>query len=148
MEPQTCLLVYTKRIPRHSGGAYLRSNCDLGVLGACVHADFRLEHLQWCSMCDPANVFATSKFQLCTVLCNCVDKIGLQIGGRLLIATHLGQSNYLTNHQRSSKLIRLDLIYQTLSSLFQSPRKSLEQSNKHNQIMFIDSTLFLIGQIV
>ncbi len=92
-----------------------------------------------------ANSFNIKPSSSYLLFSNCVHKIGLQISGRLLIATHLGQSNYLTNHQRSSKLIRLHLIYSTLSGLFQSPRKCLEQSNEHNQIVFIDSTLFLIG---
>jgi hypothetical protein len=47
-------------------------------------------------------IFLTSKFSyLLFFPTPCIKlKLGLQIGGRLLIATHLDQSNYLTNQQQ------------------------------------------------
>jgi len=62
-----------------------------------------LEHLQQCSVCNPAkhishiqvlvtySLFSTPPLKL---------KLGLQIGGRLLTATHLDQSNYLANEKQ------------------------------------------------
>jgi hypothetical protein len=60
----------------------------------------QLEHLQHCSVCDPAKTFhiqvlviyffATAPIEL---------KLGLQVCGRLLIATHLDQPNYLPDQR-------------------------------------------------
>jgi hypothetical protein len=52
------------------------------------------EHLQQCSVCEPGEIFLTSKFS-CLVFSNLAPiklKLGLQIGERLLIENHLNQS--------------------------------------------------------
>ncbi len=52
------------------------------------------EHLQQCSVCDPGEIFLTSKFS-CLVFSNWAPiklKLGLQIGERLLIENHLNKS--------------------------------------------------------
>jgi hypothetical protein len=36
-------------------------------------------------------------------------KLGLQIGGRLLITTHLDQSNYITNQKKQGAVKKYDL---------------------------------------
>jgi len=58
-------------------------------------------HLQWCSVCDPAKVFLTSKFSY-LLFSNPAHqtKTGTANRWRLLIATHLDQSNYLANQQQ------------------------------------------------
>jgi hypothetical protein len=61
------------------------------------------EHLQWCSVCDPAKIFLTSHPRLFSYLLSFNSthktKDGMQIGGRLLIATQLDQSSDLANQQ-------------------------------------------------
>jgi hypothetical protein len=47
--------------------------------GVCPCGLHRLEHLQWCSVCDPAKIFATSEVVVILLFSNCVHKIGLQI---------------------------------------------------------------------
>jgi len=64
-------------------------------------AEKALEHLHWCSVCDLAKIFLTSMFSYLLFTTSRVKvKRGLQIGGRLLVATHLEQSNYLANQQQ------------------------------------------------
>jgi hypothetical protein len=48
------------------------------------------EHLHQRSVCDPANIFLTSKFLLTNFFPtpHIKLKMGLQVGGRLLITTH------------------------------------------------------------
>ncbi len=61
-----------------------------------------LEHLQLCSVCDPAKMFLTSKLEFFTFFCPNPPiqlKLGLQTVGRLLIATDLDQPNYLANQK-------------------------------------------------
>ncbi len=61
----------------------------------------RLEQLHPCSACGPATVFLTNKISY-LLFPNLIDKTetGTAKGGRLLIATHLDQSNHLTNQQQ------------------------------------------------
>jgi len=64
-------------------------------------AEKALEHLHWCSVCDLAKIFLTSIFSYLLFTTSRVKvKRGLQIGGRLLVAPHLEQSNYLANQQQ------------------------------------------------
>jgi hypothetical protein len=59
------------------------------------------EHLQQCSVCDPAKIFLTSKFSCLLFPTPTIKlKLGLQMGGRLQITTHLDQANYLANQQQ------------------------------------------------
>jgi hypothetical protein len=59
------------------------------------------EHFQQCSVCDPAKIFLTSKFSNLLFPTPAIKlKLGLQIGGKIRIATHLDQSNYLANQQQ------------------------------------------------
>jgi hypothetical protein len=61
-----------------------------------------LEHLHQRPVRDLAEIFLTSKFYLQTFFPTppIKLKLGLQVHGRLLIATHLDQSNYLTNQKQ------------------------------------------------
>ncbi len=63
------------------------------IFAAAFFAFGDLEHLQQCGVCDLAKIFPTSKFSyLLFSNPTCKLLLGLQIGGRLLIANHLGQS--------------------------------------------------------
>jgi hypothetical protein len=78
-----------------------------------------LEHLQRYSVCDPAKIFLTSKFSY-LLFSNPTHKTKLellQIGGRLLIATHLVQSNYLANQQQ---MLGFDVPFTSLSKLWKN----------------------------
>jgi hypothetical protein len=69
---------------------------------AMAHIMF-LEHLQWCSMWPWKNI---SHIQVLVTYCfptlPIKLKLGLQIGGRLLMATHLDQWNYLANQKQGT----------------------------------------------
>ncbi len=54
------------------------------------------------SLCDPWNIFLTSKVQILTYFPTPPIKLKLRVqaAGRLLRATHLDQSNYLTNQKQ------------------------------------------------
>jgi hypothetical protein len=59
------------------------------------------EHFQQCSIRDPEKIFLTSKFSKLLFPTLAIKlKLGLQIGGKIRIATHLDHSNYLANQQR------------------------------------------------
>jgi hypothetical protein len=59
------------------------------------------EHFWQCSVCDPAKIFLTSKFSNLLFPTPAVKlKLGLEIDGKIRIATHLDQSNYLANQQQ------------------------------------------------
>jgi hypothetical protein len=62
--------------------------------------------LQLCSVCDPAKKFLASDFSylLLFQLHPIQLKLGLQIVGRLLVATYQYQSNYLANQQQVLEL--------------------------------------------
>jgi hypothetical protein len=63
-----------------------------------------LEHLHQCSVCDPAKIIShiqvlvTSFFPTPPIKL----KLWLEVGGRLVIATHLDQSNYLGNQKQGA----------------------------------------------
>jgi hypothetical protein len=61
--------------------------------------------LKLCQVCDPPKMFLTSKFSY-LLFSNPTHyiqlELGVQMGGRLLTATHLEQSNYLANQQQAS----------------------------------------------
>jgi hypothetical protein len=69
------------------------------------------EHLQWCLICDLAKYIYISRFELRTfffqTLLRKVEQ-GLHIRGRLLIATHLDESNYLAS-QKQGQVNKYDL---------------------------------------
>jgi hypothetical protein len=56
------------------------------------------------SVCDPAKMFLTSKFNSYLLFSNPAHKteLGLRTGGRLLIVTYLDQSKYVANQQQVS----------------------------------------------
>jgi hypothetical protein len=60
-----------------------------------------LEQLHQCSVCGPARIFLTTKISY-FLFSNLTHKTknGTANGGRLQIATHLYQSNYLANQQQ------------------------------------------------
>jgi hypothetical protein len=59
------------------------------------------EHFQQCSIRDPEKIFLTFKFSNLLFPTLAIKlKLGLQIGGKIRIATHLDHSNYLANQQR------------------------------------------------
>jgi hypothetical protein len=53
-----------------------------------------------------ANIFLTCKFSY-LLFSNPTLKLGLQVGGRVLVPTHMNQSNYLANHQHCYALLCL-----------------------------------------
>jgi hypothetical protein len=74
------------------------------IFAAAFFAFGDLEHLQQCGVCDLAKIFPTSKFSyLLFSNPTCKLLLGLLIGGRLLIANHLGQSLELVNQKTGSK---------------------------------------------
>jgi hypothetical protein len=90
-----------------------------------MEAKIMLEHLHQCSVCDPAKIFLMSKFYLLTFFQPhpIKLKLGLQIGGRLLIATHLEPSNYLAN-QKQGAANKYDLT--VFIRLFQGSSRALK----------------------
>jgi hypothetical protein len=81
-----------------------------------VTAGMPLVHLHQGSVCDPAKLFFTfliTKFFRTPPI---KLKLGLQVGSRLLRATHLDQSNYLTNQKQGA--VNYDW---TVSAVFQAP---------------------------
>jgi hypothetical protein len=75
--------------------------------GVKCHATNFLEHLQWCSVCDPAKIFFASKFSY-ILFCNPTThktKTGQQIGGGLVIGNHLDRSVWYANQKQSSSQI-------------------------------------------
>jgi hypothetical protein len=71
-----------------------------------------LEHPQRCSVWDPTKIFLTWKISY-LVFCN-TKKLGLQIGGILLIANHLDQSLWLAN-QKQGVVVRSNLLHSSLA---------------------------------
>ncbi len=66
-----------------------------------IKAGLWLDHLKWCSVCDPAKDFLNPSLVIYFFPTQPKKlKTGLQIGGRLLIPTHLDCSNYLANQQQ------------------------------------------------
>jgi hypothetical protein len=45
----------------------------LEMMLVMLFLEMMLEHLQWCSVCDPANIFFTSKFSY-VLFCNPINK--------------------------------------------------------------------------
>ncbi len=87
-------------------------------MGTCVFTatlEMHLEHLQRCSVCDPAKKQFTSKFSY--VLSFAMPPIrlkrGEQIGGVLLITNHLDQSLWWAN-KKHSQAVRSYLIHSFL----------------------------------
>jgi hypothetical protein len=66
-----------------------------------IKTDLGLDHLQWCSVFDPAKRFLESKFGY-SLFSNPTQKTktGTENRWRQLIATHLDHSNYLANQQQ------------------------------------------------
>ncbi len=83
-----------------------------------------LEHLQHCSACSCKNI---SHFQVLVIYLFATLPIkltlGLQIGGRLLKAMHLEQSNYLAN-QNQGAVNQYNLTVFTI--LFQGSSRAME----------------------
>jgi hypothetical protein len=90
----------------------------------CKHI---LEHLQQGSVYDHEKIFLTSKFYLLTFSNPPISlKMGLQMGGRLLIATHLDQSNYLAN-QKQGVVNKYD--FTVFIKLFQGSSRALKAAH-------------------
>jgi hypothetical protein len=79
------------------------------------------EHLQQCSVCDPAKMFFTSKFSY-LLFRNPKTEIGQQIRGELLIAIHLDQSLRWAN-QKHWLVVRSYLLHSFRQVPFTSHRK-------------------------
>jgi hypothetical protein len=82
------------------------------------------------AVCGPAKIFLTSKFSY-LLFSNPTHKLdlGLQIGGRLLIATHQDQSNYPANQQQ---LLGVAVPFTSLIKLCKVlARNHLAEPNQH-----------------
>jgi len=76
---------------------------NLMCLSSSHSSIYGLEHPQWCSICNPAKIFLTSKFGYFLFSTSPIQlKLRLQIRERLLIANHLDQSSWLTNEKQGT----------------------------------------------
>jgi hypothetical protein len=89
-------------------------------------AGMHLVHLHQRSVCDPAKLFLTFFITNFFPTPPIKLKLGLQVGSRLLRATHLDQSNYLAN-QKQGSVNKYDW---TVSAVFQAP-SSLPGNSLH-----------------
>jgi hypothetical protein len=85
---------------------------------------------QRCSVCESAKKILTSKFSYTRFFPTprIKLKLGLQIGGRLLIPTHLDQSKYVANQQQVSGFaVLFDRPQQTVQECFYFPSNQQQQ---------------------
>jgi hypothetical protein len=88
-----------------------------------------LDHLQQCSVCDPAKkYFSHPSFSY--FFPNSPIKLGLQIGERILVTTHLNQSNYLATTTTRLPSLKLLVHHSTAQKLQMISAASLDVSVK------------------